>query len=69
MITVMQDLTPEQLAQRKAQKQRLLAQAKLLCEAYKAGQLREMLDKLRIDNGRYVSYSKQSQQNGGTRET
>ena len=57
----MQDLSPEQLAQRKARKQRLLAQAKLLCEADKAGKLREMLDQLKIDNRQYVSHSKQSQ--------
>ena len=66
MLKVMQDLTlsPEQLAQRKARKQLLLFQADLLCYAYEVGKLCEMLDKLKIDKGQYVSHSKQSQQNG-----
>ncbi len=67
MLTVMQDLTSEQLAQRKARKELLLLQAEVLCRIYEAGQLREMLDKLRIDNGQYVSRSNRPHQNGGNR--
>lgn len=48
MITVTQpDLTPEEIAQRKARKEMLLLQADILCRVYDAGKLREMLDKLR----------------------
>ena len=69
MLKVMQDLTltPEQLAQRKARRHLLLAQADILCQAYKAGQLREILDVLKKGKGQYVSHSKHSQQNGGNR--
>lgn len=69
MLKVMQDLTltPEQLAQRKARKQLLLLQGEVLYRIYKAGQLREILDVLKKDNGQYVSHSKHSRQNGGNR--
>lgn len=57
MVTV--HLSVDELLRRQARKQRLLEQARLLSEAYDAGQLREMLDKLRQDN---LSDSQQPQQ-------
>lgn len=64
---VLLDLTPDDLEVLESKKAIAVAQAEVVCLIYKAGQLREMLDRLRIDNGQYISYSNHSQQNGDDR--
>jgi hypothetical protein len=64
MITVKRtDLTPSDLECLELRKAILLAQARLLCQVYEAGQLREWLDQLKgnIDDSQYVSHSNQPQ--------